>query len=99
MDTHVLVYTITKPRKLPMLRLNIYLYIEDNNFQFHKTQKALAKKMNVLHWLVGSYQEEIIERGENLLDMMRHHLPVKAFQSPSIIDPKPLVAVHPCNPS
>jgi hypothetical protein len=82
-----------------MLGLNIYSYIEDNDFQFYKTQKALAKKMDVLDWLPGSYEEEIVQGGESPLDRVRRNIADEAVQRPQPVVPEPLVGVHPGNPS
>lgn len=54
-----------------MLRLNIYSYVEDNDEPFYKTQRSLAKKMDIIDWILGSYIEEIVQGGENLLDRAR----------------------------
>ena len=48
-----------------MLELNIYSYIEDGDFQFYRWQRSLAKKMDILDWIRGSYLNKIVERGEN----------------------------------
>ena len=56
-----------------MLELNIYSHIKDTNFQFYKTRKVLAKNIDVMDGLPRSYQEEIVEGGENPQDGARHH--------------------------
>lgn len=65
---------LIRPYNVQILGLNIYSYIEDNDLAFYKTQKSSARKMDVLDWLLMSYQEEIVKGGENPLDMTRHHL-------------------------
>lgn len=69
-----------------MLELNIYSYIQETNFQFYKTKKVLVKKMDVLDWLLGSYQEEIVEEGENPLDRARYYLLAKTAQNAPVVD-------------
>ena len=78
-----------------MLGLNIYSYIEDNDVQFYKTQKALAKKMDLLDWLLGSYEEEIVQGGESPLDRARRIIPEAVMERVVPTMPDPIVAVHP----
>ena len=40
--------------------LNIYSYVKDVVDQFYKTQKSLAKIMDILDWIPGSYINEIV---------------------------------------
>ena len=54
-----------------MFGLNIYSYVEDADVQFYRTQKSLAKRMDILDWIPGSYVGKIVQRGENPLDMAR----------------------------
>ena len=82
-----------------MLGLNVYSYIEDSDMQFCKTQKALAKKMDVLDWLPGSYEEEVVQGGESPLDRARRIIPEAALERGAPIFADPIVAVHPGAPS
>ena len=82
-----------------MLGLNIYSYIEASDIQFYKTQRALAKKMDVLDWIPGSYAEEILQGGENPLDMARRINPDENALRPPPMIPEPLVGLHPGDPS
>jgi hypothetical protein len=50
---------------MQMLGLNVYSFIEDTDLQFYRAQRALAKKMDVLDWLPGSYVSSL---GEGLGD-------------------------------
>jgi hypothetical protein len=44
-----------------MLGLNVYSFIEDADIAFYRAQRALAKKMDMLEWLPGSYQDGILD--------------------------------------
>jgi len=80
-----------------MLGLNIYSYVEDNDVPLYKIQRSLPKKMDMLNWIHGSYFEEILEEGENPLDMARRiNLEENAMKA-LINVPKPLVRLHPGN--
>ena len=50
-----------------MLGLNIYSYIEDGDLQFYRTQKSLAKNMDILDWIPGSYVNEVVQGVKTLL--------------------------------
>ena len=78
-----------------MLGLKVYSYIEDNDLQFYKTQKAIAKRMDILDWIPGSYVEEIVEGGENPMDMARRVNPEEFVQRAPVGSPEPLVGLHP----
>ena len=82
-----------------MLGLKTYSYIEDGDHQFYKTQKILAKKMDILNWIPGSFVEEIVEGGENPMDMARRVNPTKFAMRAPVRAPKPLVGLHPCTSS
>ena len=82
-----------------MLGLNIYSYIEDGDLQFYKTQKSLAKKMDILDWIPGSYVDEVVQGGENPLDRARRINPEEMAMRATTQVPEPLVELHPGNPS
>ena len=44
-----------------MSGLNIYSYVEDADVQFYRTQKSLAKRMDILDWIPRSYVDEIVQ--------------------------------------
>lgn len=77
----------------------MYSYNEDHDLQFYKTSRYLAKKMDVLDWNPRSYEEEIVQGGENLLDMARQLIIDETAQRAPPIIPKPLIGVHHGNPS
>ena len=80
-----------------MLGLNIYSYVKNNDLQFYKTEKSLARKMDILDWIPRSYVEEIVHGDENTLDMVRRiNLEEIAMRAPVGI-PKPLVGLQPGN--
>ena len=82
-----------------MLGLNIYSYIEDGDLQFYRTQKSLAKKMDILDWILGSYVDEVVQGGENPLDRARRINPEEMAMRATTQVPEPLVELHPGNPS
>ena len=82
-----------------MSGLNIYSYVEDADVQFYRTQKALAKRMDILDWIPGSYVEEIVEGGENPLDIARRIDPGEFVMRAPVQLPEPLIELHPGNPS
>ena len=82
-----------------MSGLNIYSYVEDADVQFYRTQKSLAKRMDILDWIPGSYVEEIVEGGENPLDMARRINPGEFVMRAPVQLPEPLIELHPGNPS
>lgn len=82
-----------------MFGWNIYSYIEDGDLQYYKTQKSLAKKMDILDWIPGSYVDEIVQRGENPLDKARRINPEEMAMRATTQIPEPLVGLHPGNPS
>ena len=82
-----------------MCGLNIYSYVEDADVQFYRTQKALAKRMDILDWIPGSYVEEIVEGGKSPLDMARRINPGEFAMPPPVQLPEPLIGLHPGNPS
>ena len=82
-----------------MLGLNIYSYIEDGDVQFYRTQKALAKKMDILDWIPGSYAEEVVQGGESPLDIARRINYEDMAMTTVFANPQPLLVVHPGNPS
>jgi hypothetical protein len=74
-----------------LLGLNVYSYIDDVDIQIYKTQISLAKKIDILDWIPGSYIEEIVQGGENLLDRVRCvNLKEVAMRGP-VGAPEPLV--------
>ena len=77
-----------------MLGLNIYSYIEDGDLQFYKTQKSLAKKMDILDWIPGSYVDEVVQGGENPLDRTRQINPEEMAMRATTQVPEPLVGLH-----
>jgi hypothetical protein len=84
---------------MQMSGLNIYSFVDESDIQFYKTQRSLAKKMDILDWIPGSYVEEIVQGGENPLDMARRINPEEfAFRAP-VQMPEPLIELHPGNPA
>ena len=79
--------------------LNIYSYVEDADVQFYRTQKSLAKRMDILDWIPGSYVEEIVQGGKNPLDMARRINPEEFAMWALVQLPEPLIELHPGNPS
>lgn len=76
-----------------MLGLNVYNYGDDADMQFYKTQKALAKKMDILDWILGSYVEDTLE---NPLDKASRMNPKKGPIMAIIgLALEPLVQLHP----
>lgn len=63
------------------------------------TQKALAKKTDLLDWLPGSYEEEIVQGGESPLDRTRRFIPEAVVERVVLIIVDPIVVVHPEGPS
>ena len=60
-----------------MLGLKVYNYVDLNDIKFYRAQKLLAKKMDVLDWISGSYAEEIVEGGESPEDRARRVNPAE----------------------
>jgi len=78
-----------------MSGLTVYSYVEDTDIQFYKHQKSLAKRMDILDWIPGSYVEEAVQGGESPMDMARRINPeVLAAREPAPL-PEPLVGLHP----
>jgi len=74
-----------------LLGLNVYSYIDDVDIQIYKTQISLAKNIDTLDWIPGSYVKEIVQGGENPLDRVRCvNLEEVAMRGP-VGAPKPLV--------
>ena len=86
---------ITSGGILQMLGLNVYSYVDLNDIQFYKAQKSLAKKMDILDWIPGSYAEETVEGGESPLDKARRVNPEELAMRVPVAAPEPLVQVHP----
>ena len=87
---------LTKTCTLQMLGLNVYSYIDDFSLGFYKTQRKLAKKMDALDWLPGSYQEEILEGGEDPLARARRPDPSNEdVQRAPVNELEPLITVYP----
>lgn len=40
-----------------MLGLNVYSFIEEAGIAFYRMLRGMVKKMNVLNWMLGNYQE------------------------------------------
>ena len=78
-----------------MLGLKMYSYIENGDHQFYKTQKAIAKKMDILYLIPGSFVEEVVEGGENPMDMARRVNPTEFATRALVGAPEPLVRLHP----
>ena len=78
-----------------MFGLNIYSYVEDTDVPFYKTQRSLAKKMDILDWIPGGYVEEIVQGGENPMDRARRVNPEEATLREQVLEPEPLVQLHP----
>ena len=55
--------------------------------------------MDILDWIPGSYVEEIVQGGENPLDMARRVNPEEIAMRAPVGVPKPLVGLHPGNSS
>jgi hypothetical protein len=81
-----------------MTGLNIYSFVDETDIQFYKTQRSLAKKMDILNWIPGSYVEEIVQGGENPLDMARRINPQEFVMRAPVQMPEPLIELHPGNP-
>ena len=79
--------------------MNIYSFIEDGDLQFYRTKKSLAKKMDILDWIPGSYVDKVVQGGENPLDRARRIDPEQMAMRATTQVPKPLVELHPGNPS
>src|SRR5450631_2225946 len=82
-----------------MSGLYIYSYIEDGDLPFYRAQKSLAKKMDILDWIPGSYVDEVVQGGENPLDRARRINPEEMTVRATNQMPEPLVGLHPGNPS
>lgn len=81
-----------------MSGLNIYSYVDYADIKFYRAQKALAKRMDILDWIPGAYVEEIVQGGENPLDMARRiSMDENAMRAPLQM-PQPLIELHPGNP-
>jgi hypothetical protein len=78
-----------------MLGLNVYSYVDASDVQFYKNQRSLAKKMDILDWIPGSYAEETVEGGESPQDRARHVDPAELAMMVPYAAPEPLVQVHP----
>ena len=78
-----------------MLGLKVYSYVDINDSKFYKAQKLLAKKMDVLDWIPGSYAEEIVEGGESPQDRARRVNPAELAMIVPYSAPEPLATVHP----
>lgn len=81
------------------LGLNIYSYIEDSDIQFYEMQMFLVKKVDVLDWIPMSYGDDIIQEGENPLDMVKCINLEEIAQMMSSIITEHLMGVHHDNPS
>lgn len=76
-----------------MLGLNVYVYIDGNDTAFYKTQRALAKRMDILDWIPGSYAEDNLE---NPQDRARHSDPADgAMVAVSALLVEPLAQLYP----
>ena len=82
-----------------MSGLNIYSFVDESDIQIYKTQRCLAKKMDILDWIPGSYVEEIVQGGENPLDMARRINPEEFALRAPVQMPEPLIELHPGNPA
>jgi hypothetical protein len=82
-----------------MIGLNIYSFVDKTDIKFYKTQRFLAKKMDILDWIPGSYVEEIVQGGENPLDMARRMNPQEFVMQAPLQMPEPLIELHPGNPA
>src|ERR1700738_4018289 len=91
----MLCHIITSGGILQMLGLKVYSYVDVNDIQFYKAQKSLAKKMDILDWIPGSYAEETVEGGESSLDRARRVHPEELAMRVPVATPEPLVQVHP----
>jgi hypothetical protein len=81
-----------------MSGLNIYSFVDETDIQFYKTQRSLAKKMDILDWIPSSYVEKIVQGGENSLGMARRINPDEFTLRAPVQMPKPLIELHPENP-
>ena len=79
-----------------MLGLNVYSFIEDTDITFYRAQRSLAKKMDVLDWLPGSYRESLMDGEGDPLDRARRNL---ANPVALVSYEPPLVMLHPGGPS
>ena len=71
-----------------------HTYKKDVDFQFYKTQKSLAKKMDILDRILGSYVEEIVQGGENSMDIVRCFNPEEIAMRAPVGTPELLVGLH-----
>jgi hypothetical protein len=78
-----------------MLGLNVYSYVDASDVQFYKNQRSLAKKMDILDWIPGSYNEETVEGGESPQDRARRVNPAELAMMVPYAAPEPLVQLHP----
>jgi len=78
-----------------MLGLNVYSYVDAASLSFYKTQKSLAKKMDILDWIPGAYMEAIVEGGESPIDRARRVSPEEVAMRAMVVAPEPLVQLHP----
>ena len=79
-----------------MLGLNVYTFVEDLDIPFYRTQRGLAKKMDVLDWLPGSYREALLDGEGDPLDRARRNVSAPALP---YVNQLPLVMLHPGGPS
>ena len=82
-----------------MLGLSIYSYIDGGDVQFYKMQKTLAKKMDILDWIQGSFVDKIVQGGGNPLGRARRMNPQEFSMRDIVIVSEPLVVLHSGNPS
>jgi hypothetical protein len=75
--------------------LNVYSYVDAASLSFYKTQKSLAKKMDILDWISGAYMEEIVEGGASPIDRAKRVSPEEVAMRAMVVAPEPLVQLHP----
>jgi hypothetical protein len=80
---------------MQMLGLNVYSYVDASDVQFYKNQRSLAKKMDILDWIPGSYNEETVEGGQSPHDRTRRVNPAELAMMVPYAAPEPLVQLHP----
>ena len=51
--------------------------------------------MDILEWILGSYMEEIVEKGKNPIHKARHVHPEEVAMKASVGELEPLVQLHP----